>query len=219
MHFACVGACYAVQCQHAKYGMWVYRTRRQQRLLYVQGNRAMHAPASSPLLLGAFHLEGWLNWLRTGMRYPAAATTLPVSSPPLAAAASADGAPADRDASSKPPAELDVHRMNQAQAKVAVLQQLAALAADLPSAQVQAVKNEMLAGVSPLCNHAVAAPVWPRDGWSTQTSACCNGTPSGEHAERYRVGSLTYACSVTGVGGLCFWPSICQAAFTSLQGR
>jgi hypothetical protein len=127
----------------------------------VQGNgsAALARPgsaSSSSLLLGAFHLEGWINWLRTGKHYPAAASSMPASLVAMSAANGMRSEPlASEAASLQPPLELDIHRMNQAQARVTVLQQLAALATAVPAAEVQRMKNEILEGRPPACVHCV----------------------------------------------------------------
>eukprot|EP00892_Ulva_mutabilis_P001450 jgi/Ulvmu1/11305/UM074_0020.1 len=112
---------------------------------------AMTPRTASPLLLAAFHLQGWLNWLRHGMRYPSAIPQAPApAAATLAAADSGRAAHADSGHAAPTPAAaagvLDVHRMNQAQARAAVLQQLHVLSAALPRAEVDDEHLRVVAG-------------------------------------------------------------------------
>jgi hypothetical protein len=66
------------------------------------------ASTSSTLLLSAFHLGGWLNWLRTGLHYPSSAppSVLPHS---LHAAHSHSANPSSAMHSSPATAEVQAH--------------------------------------------------------------------------------------------------------------
>lgn len=156
-------------------------------------------PGSGSLLVAAFHVQGWLNWMRHGLHHPAAipaappppapgvgpsdpaaqraATPTPATpladggEPSQAAARSAamhnaetsgsggsaaagqsrqSGVAAAAAAAAPAAAVLDVHRMNQAQARAAVLQQLHVLSTSMPRAEVDAEHMRVVAGTAPL---------------------------------------------------------------------
>jgi hypothetical protein len=77
----------------------------------------------SPILVAAFQLDEWLKWIRRGFSPSHVAA---VGSPSAVAAGGTY--------------VLDVHRMNQAQARAAVLESLQAVVSAMPPDEVQAAR-------------------------------------------------------------------------------
>lgn len=156
-------------------------------------------PGSGSLLVAAFHVQGWLNWMRHGLHHPAAVPAAPpppapgsgpsdpaaqrAATPTPATPSADDGDPSEvaarsaamhetetsgsgggsaaarqsrrggmpaAAAAAPAAAVLDVHRMNQAQARAAVLQQLHVLSTAMPRAEVDAEHMRVVAGAAPL---------------------------------------------------------------------